>query len=219
VKAVSYGPGANVKIAQLTAQNDELVDKVNSRNRHIAELRERLKQAEALHYVQLKKIAELEDDNERLINERDAAYREQTDLYQQLQSATDEPDGVDDNPYDAIESIDELNDSIYQTLADILNADQLTLDDVIGFVGDDAKKANSRPLWVCLSRDDDDRLTFDVRSKGPWSEWMGSTGFGFVCENELLGEELKDGTMILLNSDNYELRRHNPGDPMPWRDK
>jgi hypothetical protein len=183
VKAVSYGPGANVKIAQLTARIDELVEAVNQRNKRIINLQNRIDAAEAMHNVQLKKIAELEGDNERLINERDAAYREQTDLYQQLQSAKDEPDGVDDNPY----------------------VEPLTFQDLKSFVG------SNIDCKTLVSFAD---LNSIVRTAPALiGEWGKAILAGLMPS---IG--LKIGKMILLDANGNELRRHNPGDPMPWRD-
>jgi hypothetical protein len=90
--------------------------------------------------------------------------------------------------------------------------DELTLEDLIGFVGDDAKPgaALGDRLYLLLSKRDDKRLTTDA-----YNEFARSHGFGFVYK-----DYLKDGQMILLSSDvSTVIRRHNPGDPMKWRDQ
>jgi hypothetical protein len=196
-KAVSYGPGANLKIAELTAQNDNLREALVELSERIGELEKKLIQAEALHHVQLKKIAELEDDNERLMNERDAAYREQTDLYQQLQSAKDEPGGVDDNPYAGPGSV-RLRHAPY--------AELLTFQDLKSFVGSNID-CKTRVSFA-------DRDSIVRTAPALIGEWGKA-----ILEGLMPSIGLKIGKMILLDADGNELRRHNPGDPMPWRDK
>jgi hypothetical protein len=190
VKAVSYGPGANLKIAQLTKRIDDLVEDVNARSKRINECVKRLEQAEALHNVQLKKIAELENDNEQLLNERDAALAEISELKQHAAVPELTRHDVDDGPY----------------------AEPLTLDDLKGFVGD--YSARTDHLWLFLSEGDDTRLTEEADIESHYGEWVECAGFNFVGD-----ENLPSGSMVLEDADGNELRRHNPGDRMEWRNK
>jgi hypothetical protein len=94
---------------------------------------------------------------------------------------------------------------------------KLTLEDVIGFVGDDARPDDfrNRP-FVLLPENDYGRL---IESITDYHAFTVSNGFSFAPLDELIF-----GSMELLSTSegrkpNRRLRRHEPGDPMPWREK
>jgi hypothetical protein len=92
---------------------------------------------------------------------------------------------------------------------------KLTLEDLIGFVGDDARPGKDvAHALVWLSPNDAKRL----RPK-KYTEWLREKGIAIGSSLPGGQLELADGTIVLLEWSNTEIRRHSPGDPMPWREK
>jgi hypothetical protein len=94
--------------------------------------------------------------------------------------------------------------------------DKLTLEDLIGFAGDDARPGEIETPFVRLSSIDDKRLADQAIERVGYSTWVFKNGIDFEpCPSGSLSE----GSMVLLDANNTEIRRHNPGDRKYWRDK